>query len=244
MLFAILPYVLQLLLIYHAIRNGKPWTWILLLVILPGIGGLLYFFMEILPELRNRSGITKERVAGLLDREAGLKRIRDKIALSNTTANQLELADELLRLGRFDEAADQYRSQLQGLYADDRGIRLRLAEALVRGEHYPEAAEVLEALNDEEAFRSTRELFWLYLSRYQANNSLAKPYQAPAELEQLFDRSGNYEVAFHLGVIYRAAGRKAELKDLVARAELLDRNDRSTIRAEERRFLRDLKLLA
>ncbi|MBQ3800986.1 MAG: PLDc N-terminal domain-containing protein, partial [Treponema sp.] len=54
-----LPYILQLLLIIHIIRNGKPFLWLWLIVFLPYIGGIVYLVMEVLPDLRSGGSVSR-----------------------------------------------------------------------------------------------------------------------------------------------------------------------------------------
>ena len=49
--FAIVSIVVQILLIVHVLRTGRPFFWIFVLIFLPGIGALIYVAVEILPEL-------------------------------------------------------------------------------------------------------------------------------------------------------------------------------------------------
>ena len=45
--------LLQVLCAAHAIRSGRPYYWIFIIMFTPPIGMAVYFFLEMLPELRN-----------------------------------------------------------------------------------------------------------------------------------------------------------------------------------------------
>ena len=51
MLFLILPYIIQALLIVHVIKTGRNQLWIWVLLFVPVGGGLAYLAVEIIPEL-------------------------------------------------------------------------------------------------------------------------------------------------------------------------------------------------
>jgi hypothetical protein len=54
MQFGLVDLLLQIALCIHAYRTGRtnPWLWIILLV--PGLGALLYIVLELAPEILNR----------------------------------------------------------------------------------------------------------------------------------------------------------------------------------------------
>jgi hypothetical protein len=48
-LFGLIPFALQLLLIIHVLKTRRDFFWIYLLIFLPLVGGLAYIVVEILP---------------------------------------------------------------------------------------------------------------------------------------------------------------------------------------------------
>lgn len=66
---ALLSLVVQIALIIHVLKTGREYWWILILLFLPGIGLLIYFFVEVLPSLRRdvTTRLTARRVTGLID---------------------------------------------------------------------------------------------------------------------------------------------------------------------------------
>src|SRR6201996_5265225 len=118
---ALIVLLLDITLIYHASRTGRlqPWAFIILLV--PWTGALAYIVVELVPEWFASPGArqTRQRVANRLDPEKRYRDLSDRLAAPDTIANRAALADECLKLGRFDEAERHYDHILQLPMGDD-----------------------------------------------------------------------------------------------------------------------------
>ena len=107
MLIVILTYVLQLILIVHAIRNHKSFGWIWLLVFVPALGGVAYVIVEILPSLNVRNRGTKVMNAVFPARlvEAAAR----QYAVTPTPHNKRQLAEAYVAAGDTDRAIPLYQ---------------------------------------------------------------------------------------------------------------------------------------
>lgn len=139
--------IIQAMFIVHAHKTGRrDWIWILLVI--PLAGCVFYFFLEMLPEMRNsRSGRKAvKNVLKTIDPEGDLKRLAKELAISDNTQNKLNLAEECVNNGFYSEAIDLYNSSLVGLYKTDPKIMLSLAQALFLNQQYAGTKAVLERL--------------------------------------------------------------------------------------------------
>lgn len=129
--YSIISLVIQIALIVHVIRTGRNWLWVLVLALLPGIGIIAYVAIELIPPLFR--GPTARRTArGMrraLDPSVDLRRLENEARVTGGVASRQRYADELARVGRFDEAIAAYRETLTGLYAEDPNLMLGLARA-------------------------------------------------------------------------------------------------------------------
>ena len=114
-----LPYILQLLLIVHIIKNHKPFLWLWLIVFLPYIGGIVYIIMEIIPDL-----------ADAVNPGRKLSELESLVKRQDTIANRTKLADCYVSLERFEEAIALYDSCLTGPYSDDADLLVKKINAL------------------------------------------------------------------------------------------------------------------
>ena len=121
--------------VVHVIRTGQNTTWIWVIggvLFIPFLGPLVYFCAVILPDLMgSRSG--RRAVRGLRDTlnpEAELRRLENDVKVTGDVGSRQRYADELVRLGRPQEAVDVYKSCLTGLFADDPKLLLGYARSL------------------------------------------------------------------------------------------------------------------
>ena len=131
MLFLLLSYAVQAALLVHCIKTGRNWLWVWVLLLLPGAGALAYVAVEILPDLF-RSRTAQRTARGFkraVDPFADLRRYENEARLAGNVAARQRYADELVRHGRYEEAIEQYRQALTGLYVHDPNLMLGLARA-------------------------------------------------------------------------------------------------------------------
>lgn len=131
MWFGILSIAIQVLLVVHCIKTGRNTIWIWVLVLLPVAGPIAYIAVELLPELLG--GRTAKRAARsmkkVLDPQADLRRYENEARIGGNVASFQRYGEELTRQGRYDEAIEQYRRALTGLYEHDPNIMLGIAFA-------------------------------------------------------------------------------------------------------------------
>lgn len=120
--------------IVHCIKTGRNTIWVYVLVVLmsmPFVGAALYAGVEILPGLL-RSRTSQRAMRGLrttLDPEGALRKAETEMKVTGNVASRQKYADELVRLGRADEAVSIYQTSLTGIFAEDPKLMLGLARA-------------------------------------------------------------------------------------------------------------------
>ena len=129
--FLILSYLIQALLVVHVIKTGRNFVWIWVLLLLPVAGPIAYIAVEMLPDLfRSRTAQRTARgVKKALDPEANLRRFEDEARVAGNVASRQRYAEELTRHGKYDEAIEQFRGALTGLYEYDPNLMLGVAQA-------------------------------------------------------------------------------------------------------------------
>lgn len=146
-----LELLLQIGLAIHAYRTGRmnPWLWIILF--LPGIGSLLYFILEIAPELLSGRTANKMKrgLVATVDPGRDYRALLREVEIAPTVHNRLKLAEECLRLGRTEEAAQLYEQSATGLHAADPAILGGLARTRFATGDLEGARQALDALRAE-----------------------------------------------------------------------------------------------
>jgi hypothetical protein len=127
----IIGIALSVPLIVHCIRTGRNTVWVFVLLALPLVGSAVYFFVEVMPGLRD-SRTSQRAMRGIrttLDPEGALRRAEGAMKVNDTVASRQKYADELVRLGRASEALPIYQNCLTGLFAEDPKLLLGYAQA-------------------------------------------------------------------------------------------------------------------
>ena len=148
MSYGFLLILVDLTLVVHAARTGRASPWILVILMLPGLGGLAYVVVELVPEWlgtpqarRARNSFTKAVKPTRRYREA-----KDQLTVVDTIANRSALAEEALAIGRNDEALSQYQAIVAMPMGDEPGFYLGLARAQFGLGDFHSAAATLEEI--------------------------------------------------------------------------------------------------
>lgn len=199
-----LSVVIQAFFIVHAHKTGRrDWIWILLVV--PVAGCVFYFFLEMLPDIRNsRSGRKAVKtVLKTIDPEINLKRAAKELLISDNVQNKLNLADECVARKLYDEAINLYKSSLTGIYKNDPKIMLSLAQAQFLDQDYNKARTTLEDLIRENPHFKSQEGHLLYARILENAN---ETQLALEEYKTLATYYSGYEAKCRYGLLLKKIG--------------------------------------
>jgi hypothetical protein len=221
MLFLILPYIIQALLIVHVIKTGRNFLWIWVLVLLPfGLGAVVYVGAEILPDLF-RSRTARRTARGFkraMDPGADLRRYENEAQVTGNVASRQRYAEELVRHQRYGEAIAQYRQALSGLFEHDPNLMLGLAQAqFAEGDARAARTTLDELIARNPDFRSP-EGHLLYARALEAEGNVSKALE---EYRTLAPAYPGAEASVRYAQLLKAQGEAAEAQRVVR--ELLER---------------------
>ena len=133
--YAVILVIVQALLIIHVLKTGRPFMWIFVILI-PGIGPVIYVVMEILPSLTGGLAARRaaRRVGKLVDPGRNLRQYQLDYERSRNVDTAARLANELVREGRYYEAIKVCEESRGGVFADDPTLLMALASALFLGQ--------------------------------------------------------------------------------------------------------------
>jgi hypothetical protein len=199
-----LTVIIQACFAYHALKTGRPYWWIFLIMGMPVMGCLLYFFIEVFPNTRESA--KAERAIGQAIRNVGKamdpqKELREKLAeaeLNPSIDNKLSLARECRANGMAADAVTVLKTCLSGAYADDPHVKLELLESMVAANTHEEAVPLADELLNTHAGYKTAQV---QLARAQALEAT----------EQFGAAEEAYRDAMDKGVGEEARGRFAQL---------------------------------
>ena len=210
MLIVILTYVLQLILIVHAIRNHKRFGWIWLLVFVPALGGVAYVIVEILPSLNVRNRGTKVMNAVFPARlvEAAAR----QYAVTPTPHNKRQLAEAYVAAGDTDRAIPLYQELVDGWYQDDIGVLTALATAYRQVGVFDNAFALFTRVAQSETALPRNTTLMVNYTGYRATGE----DRYLEWIERYFAGNGDLETGYYLVDVYVNRGRGADAQKVIA----------------------------
>jgi hypothetical protein len=200
----------------HAVRTGRPYWWLFVLLSFPMLGSAIYFFAEYLPTMRHtRGGIKAARaIDQLIDPNRELREASVEFDRTPTAYNRARLAQALLAKGQIDAAIDHYMQAASGPYARDAAFLRGLGAAQLRGQRHAEAIATFERLF--EAHPSQREGA-AALMHAEALAGAGRP-EARAAFDAVVAAHGSIEAQCKYGLYLRERGEHAAARTALERA--------------------------
>ena len=215
---AVILVLLDVTLVYHAVKTGRvrPWAFIILMV--PGVGALAYIAIEIIPELLSGPEARKARlrIANKLDPEKQYRLLSDQLQMADTVGNRSALAAECMEVARFDEARQHYDHILKQQAGDEPVFAIGKARAEFGLNLFADAIATLEAMRTRWPEFESAEGHLLYA---RALAGASRTDEALQEMEAVSQYFPGAEARVRFGQLLDQVGRKPEAK--VVLTELL-----------------------
>jgi hypothetical protein len=127
---------------YHALRTGRPYWWIFVIMAFPVMGCAIYYLVEAFPGSREHRTVhkTARKIAKALQPDADLKRRAEALEICGSVDNRRALAEECIAHQMYPEAVRLYESCLQGPFAKDGALLFGYARAAVESGDWDTAA--------------------------------------------------------------------------------------------------------
>jgi hypothetical protein len=149
--------VLQIIAVVHLFRTGRNMTWLFLIILVPLIGSIAYFIVEVLPSLQNSPGARRalRRAQTAMDPGRDLRENSLNYERSQNVETASKLAEQLSKAGRHDDAVKVCNAARTGLFEDDPKILLALSKAQFAANDHTGAIATLDYLREKNlGFRS------------------------------------------------------------------------------------------
>jgi hypothetical protein len=221
--------LIQLCFAYHALKTGRGYWWLFVIMAFPVMGCLLYYFIEVFPTSReSRSAQRAARaIARALDPDKPLRSRVADLEACGSVENRMALARECMEQSLYADAAALYRSCLSGVYETDPELRHGLAAALLMDDKHAQALEVAQRLRASHPSFRASDVALIVARALEGTNRLE---EALKELGVLADTYPGEEGRWRYGELLRRLGRAGEAQDVFRRmlrnAERLPRHYR------------------
>lgn len=200
--------VLQIIFAIHAYRRGNTF-WMFMILFFPGVGVVIYLFVEFLPSLKHDSVI--QSVSSTISRrilpEREIQRLKDEVAMNNSVKNRMALADGYLLNGRAHEAVELLESCLEGVYKDDPDIIFKIAHAYFQENRLYDAMKKCTYLREHHGAFKQNEVTSLAAMLYEESGALDK---AIMEYESILKISTGEEIRCRYALALKKIGKTPE----------------------------------
>ena len=150
---------IQVFFIVHVFKRGREYWWILIILIFPYVGSLVYFFVEYLPDMQQNPNMRKkgDQLGKMINPKKEINRLQRELQISNSFKNKKLLADAYKEAGMYDEAIPLYQNCLQGIYENDASTLEGLGFAHFSKGEFEEAKKYLTTLREVHGERHSQE---------------------------------------------------------------------------------------
>jgi hypothetical protein len=203
--FYFIPVILQVIAIIHALKTGRR-EWIYLLIFLPLVGAIIYFFMELLPELTQGNSLKKYFFP-----KQKINEWERKVQIAESITNKLGLSKAYAEQKQYDKAITLTLSCLKGAYSDDPAILLQLARQYFYKGQYQESLTYFDKLkvrNGNKLVMPEDELLYI---RAQENIGEIEP--ATTGYKQIIQTQHSLEAMYYYGLLLKNQQQKTEARE-------------------------------
>jgi hypothetical protein len=201
---------------YHALKTGRPYWWLFVIMGFPVMGCVLYYFIEVFPSSRESRKAEKavRALARSFDPDKSLREHVANLEDCGSVDNRLTLARSCMDRQLYAEAASLYRSCLNGVHEKDPNIRFGLAAALLG------AGQFRPAYDEAQTLRQSHPSFRAPEARLIAARALEGGGQFDQALEEyrsLADAFSGEEGRWRYGALLLRMGRAADAAEVFRR---------------------------
>jgi hypothetical protein len=225
----VISIALQAICVIHCVRRNNQLWWIYLIIFLPLIGCIAYFFSEIYP-VRGLGNIQSD--LGTVFNPAGrIRRLENILRFSDTFNNRVMLADAYLGIGRVDDAIRIYESSLTGAFVENDYVFRQLISAYFIRERYDDLIPLARKIYSHPEFQRSRG----HIQYACALADVGDSEGAEREFKKMKSRFSAFEARYQYGLFLQRSGRKEEarhiFRDMTDEAPHLSPRERRSNRA-------------
>jgi hypothetical protein len=201
---------------YHALKTGRPYWWLFVIMGFPVMGCMLYYFIEVFPTSRESRKAEKavRAITRALDPDKELRARVADLESCGSVENRMLLARECMEHRMYDDAVTLYRSCLSGVHESDPDIRFGLARALELGGRFEETLAVTQKLRATHPSFRVAEVGLVHARALEGANRIE---EALNELKILADTYPGEEGRWRYGALLARLGRKPDAQEVFRR---------------------------
>ncbi|MES2777402.1 MAG: PLDc N-terminal domain-containing protein [Bacteroidota bacterium] len=220
--------ILQAICVFHCIKKGNQNKWVWIIVFVPFIGCIIYFFSEIFTKKQMQQ--VQQGVGSVIASGSTVKKLEDRLRFSDSFNNKIMLADAYMGAGQLDKAIAMYESCLSGAFTENEFVLNQLVIAYSEKGWYEEVLPMAKKIYNLPQFTRSRShiLYAIALEKCGYTD------QAEKEFQLMRGRFSFFEARYHYGLLLQNSGRQQEAVQLFTQIleekEQLSSRERTTSR--------------
>lgn len=219
---------LQAICVWHCVKKGNQQKWIWIIVFLPLIGCLIYFYSEILRD-RQLSQVGSG-ISSAINPRGSIRRLEEQLRFANTHQNQVALADAYLDAGETEKAIHLYEESLSGVFDENEYVMMKLIVAYARVKFYEGIPPLAERVQNSPQFIRSQ----AHIEYAKALAALGENEKAIREFSAMQGKFANYEARYYYGLFLLQNGSKEQGYAILSEMA----SEEKHLASRERRFYR------
>ncbi len=220
--------ILQVICAVHCLRSGQDRGWLWIIIFLPLVGTLIYFFTVLFTSRQLKK--MQDSLGSAIHPAGSIRKLEANVRFSDTFANRVALADALLAKGETQRAITIYNDSLTGTFSESEHVLAQLSEAYFRLKQYDDVIRVTSKIKSLPQFpRSRAHLHYAISLGYTGQTKAAE-----AEFQRFKSRFANFEGRYEYGMFLIRQERTQEARELFTTL----REEFRQLGAREKRFAR------
>ena len=204
---------IQIYFAVHAVKTGRPYYWLWIIIFFPGIGCIVYFLAELLPDIQANQQIRRQRKTTTYNYYSG-KQIRDmenQVELTPSFKNKKDLADAYIYSDRLDQAIALLKDTRKGSYATNTGLLESLSKAYYYNGDLESAKITLQELMEVRGRRKDDDYDLLLARTFEDLGETDRALETYAAIQKGYTGE---EARCRYAMLLKQQGRAQEAKDL------------------------------
>jgi hypothetical protein len=201
--------VLQAICVFHCVRTGRDRNWIWLIVFLPAVGCLVYFFDQILSG--RRLGDVQQGMSTVFNPTGKIRRLEKNLQFSDTFNNRVMLADAYLAAGQTQKAIQLYESSLVGNFEENEYVLSQLVIAYHNDKQFDKIIPIGRKIYNLPQFPRSRPHIYYTMALESTGNAAA----AESEFKKMRSKFSNFEFRYQYALFLIRNHRSDEAKELL-----------------------------
>lgn len=207
--FYYLTIALQIICVFHCLKNGNEQKWIWLIVFMPMVGCIVYFFSEIVN--KNNVATMQQGLGTFINPTGSIKKLEKELKFSNTFQNKVALADAYFLANRIDEAVALYESCLTGTFTENEHVNIQLIHCYFKQKRYSDIISKAKIVYHIPQFQNSK----AHIIFAQTLAAISEVNLAENEFKKMNAKFANYESRYQYSLFLVDQNRREEAKQLL-----------------------------